>query len=117
MPLFHYKAIDTQGKKIKGFLEAFDEKDAKIKLKDQGVFVTELSTKSALLSRQNLKGEDLVNFTTLLTQLVLSGIPLYESLVAIEEQYRGAKFHRILLSLTEQVKGGGAPISSDGDFS
>ena len=106
MPLFHYKAIDTQGKKIKGFLEAFDEKDAKIKLKDQGVFVTELSTKSALLSRQNLKGEDLVNFTTLLTQLVLSGIPLYESLVAIEEQYRGAKFHRILLSLTDQVKGG-----------
>lgn len=106
MPLFHYQAIDPKGKKIKGFLEAFNEQDAKLKLKEQGVFLTTLSTKSALLAKQNLQGEDLVNFTTLLSQLVSSGIPLYESLVAIEEQYRGARFHRILLSLAEQVKSG-----------
>lgn len=106
MPLFHYQAIDSKGKKVKGFLEAFNEPDAKLKLKEQGIFLTSLSTKSALLSKQNLKGEDLVNFTTLLSQLVSSGIPLYESLLAIEEQFRGARFHRILLSLSDQVKGG-----------
>lgn len=106
MALYHYQALDSKGKRVKGFIEAFDEKDAKIKLREQGVFVTLLSSKSVLTSRQNISGEDLVNYTTLLSQLVSSGIPLYESLLAIEEQYRGTKFHRILLSLAEQVKGG-----------
>lgn len=106
MPLFHYQALDPKGKKVKGFLEAFNEQEAKLKLKEQGIFLTALSSRAPGLSKQNLGGEELVNFTTLLSQLVSSGIPLYESLVAIEEQYRGAKFHRILLSLSEQVKGG-----------
>lgn len=106
MPLFHYQALDSKGKKLKGFIEAFDEKEAKVKLRDQGVFITRLSSNSPSLSKQNIKGEELVNLTALLSQLVSSGIPLYESLLAIEEQYRGAKFHRILLSIAEQVKGG-----------
>ena len=116
MPLYHYQAIDSKGKKMKGFLEAFNEQDAKLKLKEQGVFLTALSAKSALLSKQNLKGENLVNFTTLLSQLVSSGIPLYESLLAIEEQFRGAPFHRILLSLTDQVKGGSRLSQAMGTF-
>ncbi|MFN4173638.1 MAG: type II secretion system F family protein, partial [Parachlamydiaceae bacterium] len=33
-------------------------------------------------------------------------IPLYESLVALEEQMRQSKAHRVILSLSEQVKGG-----------
>lgn len=106
MPLFYYKAINSKGKKAKGFMEAFDEKEAKSKLKEQGLFVTELSTKNTLLSKQSIGAEDLVNITSLMSQLVSSGIPLYESLLAIEEQYRGSKFHRILLSIAEQVKGG-----------
>lgn len=117
MPLFHYQAIDPKGKKMKGFLEAFNEQDAKLKLKEQGIFLTALSTKNALLAKQNLQGEDLVNFTTLLSQLVSSGIPLYESLVAIEEQYRGARFHRILLSLAEQVKSGSRLSQAMASFS
>jgi general secretion pathway protein F/type IV pilus assembly protein PilC len=106
MPLFYYRAINPSGKKQKGFIEAFNERDAKQKLREQGVFVTQLTTKSSLLSSQNLKGENLYNFTTLLTQLISSGIPLYESLIAIEEQYRGTTTHRVILSLAEQVKGG-----------
>lgn len=106
MALYHYQALDSKGKRLKGFIEAFDARDAKNKLREQGVFVTLLTAKSALSSRQNITGEDLVNYTTLLSQLVSSGIPLYESLLAMEEQYRSAKFHRVLLSLAEQVKGG-----------
>ena len=106
MALYYYQALDVKGKKRKGFIEAYDERDAKSKLKEQGVFITKLSTKSPFLSRQNLRGEDLIAFTLLLSQLISSDIPLFESLVAIEEQYRDSKYHRILLSLCEQVKGG-----------
>lgn len=106
MPLYHYQAIESSGKKRKGFIEADTEKEAKLKLRDQGIFLTHLSSKGELSSKQNLKSSDLSNFTLLLSQLISSGIPLYESLLALEEQMRGAKSHRIILSLAEQVKGG-----------
>ena len=106
MPLYHYQALEPSGAKRKGFIEALDEKDAKLKLKEQGVFLTFLSTKGALKSSQNLKGEERLTFTLLLSQLVSAGIPLYESLIALEEQMRQSKAHRVIVSISEQVKGG-----------
>lgn len=106
MPLYYYQALEPSGAKRKGFIEAIDERDAKLKLKEQGIFLTALSAKGALKSNQNLKGEERLTFTLLLSQLVSSGIPLYESLVALEEQMRQSKAHRVILSLSEQVKGG-----------
>jgi general secretion pathway protein F/type IV pilus assembly protein PilC len=116
MPLYHFQALEPSGKKRKGFIEAIDERDAKLKLKEQGIFLTRLETKGALKSNQNLKGEELENFTMLLSQLISSGIPLYESLIALEEQMRESKAHRILLSLAEQVKGGNSLSQSMSTF-
>lgn len=106
MPLYYYQALESSGTKRKGFIEAIDEKDAKLKLKEQGVFLTALSTKGAIKSSQNLKGEERLAFTLLLSQLISSGIPLYESLNALEEQMRQSRSHRVILSLAEQVRGG-----------
>lgn len=41
-----------------------------------------------------------------LSQLLNAGVPLYESLIALEEQYRGEVCHRVILSLCEQIKAG-----------
>lgn len=106
MALYQYQYIDQKGKHRSGFIEALDEKEAKEKLREQGLFITKLSTKAQVASKQNLKGDQLISFTLQLSQLVNAGIPLYESLVAIEEQVRGESFHRIVLSLCEQVKTG-----------
>lgn len=106
MAVFHYQAVDEKGKKRKGFIEASNEGEAKQKLRGQGVLVTKLSSSMRLSRGQNLSGDQLVVFTTMLSQLVSAGIPLYESLVAIEEQMRSEPYHRIVLSLTEQVKSG-----------
>lgn len=106
MPLYHYHALESSGAKRKGFIEASDERDAKLKLKEQGVFLTALGTKGSIKSSQNLKGEERLTFTLLLSQLISSGIPLYESLTTLEEQMRQSKSHRVILSLAEQVKAG-----------
>lgn len=108
MPLFQYQALDVNGRKKSGLIEAQGDKEAKDKLREMGVFVTKLTVKAGIGKRQNLKGENLLTFTLQLSQLVNSGVPLYESLVAIEEQYRNESFHRILLSLCEQIKAGTA---------
>lgn len=106
MALYQYQAITSEGKKRSGVIEAQSERDAKDKLRDQGLMVAKLSLKENVSRRQNLTGEDLQSFTVQLSQLVGAGIPLYESLVAIEEQSRGEAYDRILLSICEQIKGG-----------
>ena len=106
MPLYHYSAIEPSGKKRTGLIEAQNERDAKEKLRDQGVMVKEVAVKKGGGSRENLRGDSLLNFTMQLSQLVGSGIPLYQSLTAIEEQYRNESYHRVILSLCEQIKAG-----------
>lgn len=106
MAVYHYQALDERGKKRKGFIEASSEQEAKQKLREQGVLVTKLSTSTSMKKKQQLGTEQLLSFTTMLYQLISSGIPLYESLLAIEEQVRNEPYHRIVLSLTEQVKAG-----------
>lgn len=110
MPLFQYHAIDAQGKKRSGLLDAHNERQAKDKLREQGLMVSQLNTKVQVSSKQNLKGDALVAFTLQLSQLINAGVPLYEGLVAIEEQYRTESFHRIILSICEQIKAG-TPLS------
>lgn len=103
--------MEGQGKKRSGMIEAQNDREAKDKLREQGLLITSLGVKKKINARQNLKGDHLMAFTVQLSQLVNAGIPLYESLIALEEQARGEKFHRIVLSLTEQIKAG-LPLSA-----
>src|SRR5262245_29961277 len=106
MPLYQYSAIDTLGKKRSGLIEAQNEREAGEKLRDQGIMVITVSTKTHASRRESLRGDNLFNFTIQLSQLVNAGIPIYQSLGTIEEQYRGESFHRVLLSLCDQIKSG-----------
>jgi general secretion pathway protein F len=105
MPLYRYQALDAQGKKRNGLIEGHSLTEAKERLRDQGVMVTFLSEQQDG-GAASLQGEALVAFTLQMSQLVNAGIPLYESLIAIEEQTRQEKYHNVLLSLCEQIKAG-----------
>jgi len=105
MSLYQYEAFD-QGRRKKGLIEAQSEKEAKDKLREMGLMVSKVSVKTSVKARQNLRGEKLLAFTMQLSQLVNAGVPLYESLMAIEEQCRQEPYHRIILSLCEQIKAG-----------
>jgi general secretion pathway protein F/type IV pilus assembly protein PilC len=80
-------------------------------LREQGLLIIKVSTKTEMKKRQALSQEALINFTIQLSQLLGAGIPLYESLLTIEEQTRQEPYHRVLLSLCNQVKSG-VPLSS-----
>lgn len=116
MPVFQYQALDATGKKKSGFIEAHNERDAKGILREQGLMVSQIAVKAAVSGKQNLKGENLLTFTMQLAQLVGAGVPLYESLVTLEEQYRNEPYHRIILSLCEKIKAGGSLSEAMGNF-
>jgi len=105
--LFQYRYIDGKGKKKKGLIEALHADEAKDKLRQQKILVTALNETSQKKQTSNqLRKEALITFTTQLAGLLQAGMPLYESLLSLEEQYRQDPFHPILLSLCEQIKAG-----------
>lgn len=116
MPIYHYQALDSLGKKRSGMMEGTSERDAREKLREKGLMCTKLNVKSSTSSRQNLRGEHLLGFTILLGQLLNAGIPLYESLMTIEEEYQNEPYHRVILSLCEQVKTGSSLSQAMANF-
>ena len=46
MPLYHYNYVDSSGKRRSGHIEASSDQDAKVKLREQGVLVTQIRTKT-----------------------------------------------------------------------
>lgn len=107
MPVYSYQALDPAGKKRNGIIEAHNEREAKALLREQSILVTNLTIKTQVARKENLRGEQLLTFTMQLSQLIGARVPLYESLVTLEEQYRGEPFHRVILSLCERIKAGG----------
>lgn len=105
MPLFRYRALTETGKKINGIIDADSFALAKDRLKKEKVLVTKLASiehkKEISLSSQRL-----LAFTRELGQLLGAGLPLYESLLTIEEKYRRHRPHSLFLDLCDRLKGG-----------
>jgi len=116
MALFHYRYINPNGKKKSSIIEAEGMLDAKEKLRSKNVLVISLTEtkekKKSLFSRnkERLGSDPLITFTTQLSGLLTAGMPLYESLLSLEEQYRTESFHPVILSLCDQIKKG-TPLS------
>ncbi len=105
--LFEYRYIDGKGKKKRGLIDALHLDEAKEKLLSQKTLLISLNKASPKKKNSNrLKKEALITFTTQLAGLLQAGMPLYESLLSLEEQYRQDSFHSVLLTLCEQIKGG-----------
>lgn len=107
MPTYEYKALTKTGKKTTGVLEASTLSDAKAELRNAQLMIVSISERRQGRS-QVLKGDHLAAFVSFLGVLVGANVPLYESLVSLEEQYRGEKFHGVVAGLCERVKGGGS---------
>jgi|ERR1700722_4279352 len=117
MVMYQYRYIDPKGKKKSGSIDAEGLSDAKEKLRGQKMLVLSLEERKKgkhvhFFQRQKdqITGEHLITFTTQLSQLLIAGMPLYESLLSLEEQYRDEAFHSLTLSLCDQIKKG-SPLS------
>ncbi len=105
MPLFRYKAVNEMGKNITGVIDADSYPQAKERLRKQQILVTQIASLKSHL-KVALDGALLLNFTREFGQLQKAGLPVYESLVTIEEKYRGHKSHPLFLDLCDRLKSG-----------
>ncbi len=108
MPLFQYEAIATTGKKVRATIDADNLHDAKLKLIKREVVALKIHpVDRQVLQKSVLTRVELLNLTREIARLLQAGLPLYETLCALEEKYRGqARPHRLLLDLADSVRQG-----------
>ena len=114
MANFTYQARDTSGKPVGGDIEATDQQAAAASLMDRGLMV--ISLRPSVGGRKGgrkrgqgkVKSQDLVVFTRQLATMMDAGLPLVQSLSALEEQTDSPVFKPVLRHTMEQVEQGHA---------
>ena len=119
MPIFEYKAIDADNRVKKGIIDADTPRDARLKLKKDALFVTDIKEshgkKKAAVAIKGVTGVDAPNkarleqvaaVTRQMASLLQAGIPLAEALRMIIEQAPDKKIESVFRDIREKVTQG-----------
>ena len=111
MSVYKYNAIDSEGHKKEGSVDANSKELALGLLKEKGLFVVSLekSDKDILQSLLSFRGvpQDLVvSFTRQFSTMISAGLPIARSLEVLVSQTDNYKFKQILTSVLRDIEGG-----------
>ena len=103
--IYHY--FTSEGKRRKAVVEAASLAEAREKLHLAGTYVISLKARQwGRRQEHRLNRQQLALFTSQLSHLLIAGIPLYESLLSLQEQYAQERFLPVIESLAEEIKRG-----------
>lgn len=119
MPIFEYKAVDSAQKKRKGIIDADSPREARIKLRTQHLFVTDIAETRGKRDRKiaikgitgvdapnKLRTDQVATATRQMSSLLAAGIPLAEALRMVIEQAPDKKFEGTMRDIRERVTQG-----------
>lgn len=116
MALFQYKAIGVGGKAEKGVIDADSLVMAKERLRREQVLITDIACLQEDKKKIVLSASQLLAFTREISQLLKAKLPLYESLLTIEEKQRNTKSHPLFVDLCDRLKNGSSFSSALGQY-
>ena len=116
MPVYSYKAYSTAGQIRNGIADADSPREARLKLRREGLLVTdieevetvsskEMSTIRKKLMQRRTRGE-LPTVTRQLSTLLRAGIPLNEGMRAMTEQIEGRQLEAVVRDVREKINQG-----------
>lgn len=110
MQIYSYTVKSEQGKTLKGKVEARNERHAVQILRGKGLVVIKIKSDRTPMSVNvpffnRVKKEDLVQFTTQLSTMLNSGLPLTDALALLKVQSKPAMM-KVLDELAQDVQGG-----------
>ncbi len=109
MPSFQYKAIDRDGRKTRGRLDAANEVDLELRLRKMGLdlITSRLVARNApTVGGSNITRQDLITFCFDMEQIARAGIPLVEGLRDLRDGLENPRFREVLTSALEDIEGG-----------
>lgn len=127
MPIFDYKALNSAGKTLKGLVEAENQKAARVKLKKQGLMLTEIAERTVSkpggasggvpFFGNRVSAHDISVMTRQLASLVKANIPLVEALNALVDQTENERLKVILSQVRQDVNEGSSLAKATGTHS
>jgi len=112
MPVYAWVAETKKGRKLKGELEAADERIALSQLKRRNLTVKKLKPKqkdifeSVSWMQPKVTSKDIVVFTRQFSTMIDAGLPLVQGLTILAEQSENKTFKTVLKEITKDVEGG-----------
>jgi general secretion pathway protein F len=117
MPIFEYQGLSKTGQNVKGIIDSENQKTAKIKLKKDGIYVTQIRDKKKQTQNKNGKTSkkpkeqsvpiaDLALMTRQLATLIKANIPLVDALGAISEQVDNPALAEAMADIKNMVNEG-----------
>lgn len=116
MALFNYQALNKQGKKIKGTIDAVSPEFAREQLVKSGLYPIHITAIEQINGRGNfitrlfsrrISVNDKILFTKQLAILLKSGVPLLQALDLLSEQFSGY-LKNIIIDVKDDIKQGGS---------
>lgn len=115
VPIFSYSALDSEGRKQHGEVDAGDRASAVQQLQRRGLLILSLKPGSRLLrpgkARSVFKPVELITLTQQLTTLISAGQPLDKALGTVVKNVRRPAARAVLERVRDQVKAG-VPLSA-----
>ncbi len=118
MPVYTYNALDSRGKTAKGVINADSARAARAKLRQSGLFPTDLMETQEAESRQPGRGlrdvqllrrvrpQDLTIMTRQFATLLAANLTVVDALTALIEQTENTSLKRRLIQVRESVNEG-----------
>ncbi len=114
MPIYEYKGLNKTGKNVKGTIDADNLRNARIKLKKEGVYVVDLvdktkrqkKKKSKTTNTRGVSVDDLSNMTRQMASLIKASIPLVDALGACSDQMDNPLLKEVLADCKNNVNEG-----------
>jgi len=111
MAVYKYSAIDSEGQKKEGNVDAGSKELALGLLKGKGLFVVSLEKSNkdilqSLLSFRGIPQGAVVSFTRQFSTMISAGLPIARSLEVLTAQVDNYKFGQVLSSVLRDVEGG-----------
>lgn len=111
--IFRYEALDNQGAKTTGLVEADNSQEADSLLKDNGLILVSLEVANIkkglslpFLGRISMK--DIVIFARQFSIMISAGVPMVQSLRILVNQTENKKFKKVIGEIGDEVEGGAA---------
>jgi type IV pilus assembly protein PilC len=112
MPVYLWVAETKKGRKLKGEIDAANEKIAVSQLKKRNFTIKKLKPKpkdlfeNIAFLQPKVKNKDMVVFTRQFSTMIDAGLPLVQGLSILAEQSENPTFKGILKDITKDVEGG-----------
>lgn len=131
MPVFQYSALDAKGNESKGQIEALSSKEAISKIRNKGLFPTQVRAQNAAKKvkaareaagpkRKGAKGKVKIKvateFARQMSTLQDAGLAILRSLRILEEQQKKGTFKRVVGYVADDIEGGSTLSEAMGKF-